>query len=60
MTMTPEDRDDILLAIYIQLSRIYDLLLVGPDADRKAIADMHEEGKLLGPIPSLVDETSET
>lgn len=54
--MTPEDRDDILIAIYIQLSRIYDLLLIGPDGDKKALIELHKEGKTIGPAPALIED----
>ena len=54
--MTPEDRDDILIAIYIQLSRIYDLLLIGPDGDKKALIELHKQGKTIGPAPSLTED----
>ena len=56
MTMTQEEKDDLLLAIYIQLSRIYDILLVGPDIDRQAIAELHNSGKFIGPEPSMMPE----
>lgn len=51
--MKPEERDDVLIAIYIQLSRIYDILLLGPEADRKAIAEAHKNGQLIGPEPVM-------
>ena len=57
--MTPDDRDDIILAMYIQLSRIYDLLLIGPDGDKKALVELHKEGKLIGPPPSLAEQEEE-
>ena len=51
--MNEEDKDNILLGIYVQLSRIYDLLLVGPEADKKEIVEIHTQGRLLGPPPML-------
>ena len=54
--MTPEDRDDILLAIYIQLSRIYDILLIGDNGDIKELIQLHKEGKILGPPPALTEQ----
>ena len=60
MNMTQEERDDLLLATYIQIARIYDLLLVGEDADREAIAKLHSEGKLIGPPPTLDGESDDT
>ena len=57
--MTSEDRDDIILAMYIQLSRIYDLLLIGPDGDKKALIELHKQGNLIGPPPSLAEQEEE-
>jgi hypothetical protein len=46
-------------ATYIQLCRIYDLLLVSGDKqgiDTIAIKEMHELGKTFSPYPSLVED----
>jgi len=57
--MTQADRDDLLLALYVQVSRIYDLLLVGPDADRQQIQELHAKGELIGPAPLIADTRPE-
>lgn len=54
--MTQEERDDVLVAIYVQLSRIYDLLLVGPEADRKLISEEHAKGHIIGPPPMMMQD----
>jgi hypothetical protein len=56
-----EENDNILLGIYIQLSRVYDMLMVIADGVGKGeealeIRDLHEEGKILTPPPSLVED----
>ena len=56
-----EESDNILLGIYIQLSRVYDLLMiiadgVGKGSEALEIRDLHESGKILTPPPSLVED----
>lgn len=49
-------------AIYIQLCRIYDLLLVSGDklgVDTIGIKNMHQEGKTFSPYPALIEDESE-
>lgn len=51
--------DDILLAIYVQLSRIYDVLLVA-NSDNilvRKLAKEHEQGMLIAPEPVMAGET---
>ncbi len=53
--------DNLPLVTYIMLHRIYDLLsiisnkIVGPEDTAKMIA-YHEQGYLLGPVPSFTPE----
>lgn len=45
-------------AIYIQLCRIYDILLLSGDKqgiDTVALKEMHELGKTFSPYPALVE-----
>ena len=57
--MTDDERDDLLLASYIQQSRIYDVLLAGlPPEQRRSLVAAHEQGQLLGPVPSLEAENA--
>jgi hypothetical protein len=56
-----EENDNILLGIYIQLSRVYDMLMiiadgVGKGEEALEIRDLHSEGKILTPPPSLVED----
>ena len=56
-----EENDNILLGIYIQLSRVYDMLIILADGLRKGeealeIRNLHEQGKILTPPPSLVED----
>lgn len=49
-------------AIYIQLCRIYDILLVTADkqgVDSVAIKDMHVQGKTFAPFPALIEDDNE-
>lgn len=53
--MTDQEREELFLATYIQLSRIYDVLLFA-NKDVPGINDLiesHRAGKLFGPVPSL-------
>jgi hypothetical protein len=59
-----EEKDNILLGIYIQLSRVYDMLMiiadgVGKGEEALEIRDLHEQGKILTPAPSLVEDENE-
>jgi hypothetical protein len=56
-----EENDNILLGIYIQLSRVYDMLVliadgVGKGEEALEIRNLHEQGKILTPPPSLVED----
>jgi hypothetical protein len=56
-----EENDNILLGIYIQLSRVYDMLMlvadgVGKGEEALEIRNLHQEGKILTPPPSLVED----
>jgi hypothetical protein len=56
-----EENDNILLGIYIQLSRVYDMLMiiadgVGKGEEALEIRNLHAEGKILTPPPSLVED----
>lgn len=56
-----EENDNILLGIYIQLSRVYDMLMliadgVGKGEEALEIRNLHAEGKILTPAPSLVED----
>ena len=49
-------------ATYIQLCRIYDILIVSADkqgVDTIAIKEMHELGKTFSPYPALVEDDEE-
>ena len=49
-------------AIYIQLCRIYDVLLITGDklgANTMELKDMHQEGKTFSPYPALIEDESE-
>lgn len=49
-------------AIYIQLCRIYDILLVTSDkqgVDSIAIKEMHSEGRTFAPFPALIEDEDE-
>lgn len=59
-----EEKDNILLGIYIQLSRVYDMLMliadgVGKGEEAIEIRNLHKEGKILTPPPSLVEDENE-
>jgi hypothetical protein len=59
--MTNEDMEDLLLALYVQLSRIYDMLVivadgVGKGEEALAVRDLHADGKILTPAPYLKPE----
>jgi hypothetical protein len=59
-----EENDNILLGIYIQLSRVYDMLMliadgVGKGEEAIEIRNLHNEGKILTPPPSLVEDENE-
>ena len=67
--MTNEERssdleDNLPMVNYIMLHRIYDLLtiiankLVGPE-DTSKMVSYHEEGYLLGPAPSFIQQDSD-
>lgn len=50
---------EILAAIYVQISRMYDIMAIIADqqgADIKKILDEHESGRILGPRPLLIEE----
>jgi hypothetical protein len=56
--MTNEDLEDLLLALYVQLSRVYDMLViiadgVGKGEEALEIRDLHADGKILTPPPYL-------
>jgi hypothetical protein len=56
-----EQNDNILLGIYIQLSRVYDMLVliadgVGKGEEALEVRNLHEQGKILTPPPSLVED----
>ncbi|MEN9388996.1 MAG: hypothetical protein RLY61_80 [Candidatus Parcubacteria bacterium] len=56
-----EENDNILLGIYIQLSRVYDMLVliadgVGKGEEALEVRNLHEQGKILTPPPSLVED----
>ncbi len=57
--LTQAQRDDIAVFTYIQLSRIYDVLLFqSKDIEGiDALIESHKNGKLFGPEPAL--DTSE-
>ena len=63
--MTDEQFDQMMQlnsAMYIQLCRIYDLLVVSGDklgVDTIAIKEMHELGKTFSPYPLLVEDDEE-
>jgi len=63
--MTDEQFDQMMQlnsAMYIQLCRIYDLLVVSGDklgVDTIAIKDMHVLGKTFSPYPLLVEDDEE-
>jgi hypothetical protein len=56
-----EESDNLLLGIYIQLSRVYDMLVliadgVGKGEEALEVRNLHEQGKILTPPPSLVED----
>ena len=56
-----EENDNILLGIYLQLSRVYDMLIIladglGKGEEALEIRNLHEQGKILTPPPSLVED----
>jgi hypothetical protein len=56
-----EENDNLLLGIYIQLSRVYDMLVliadgVGKGEEALEVRNLHEQGKILTPPPSLVED----
>jgi hypothetical protein len=56
-----KENDNILLGIYIQLSRVYDMLVliadgVGKGEEALEVRNLHEQGKILTPPPSLVED----
>jgi hypothetical protein len=62
--MTNEDMEDLLLALYVQLSRIYDMLVIVADGVGKGeealeVRDLHADGKILTPPPYLNPEQGE-
>jgi hypothetical protein len=49
---------ELLSGIYVQLARIYDTLIITLDklgGDAISLSQEHEQGKLLGPAPLLVE-----
>jgi len=54
MAMTEEERDDVLLGLFIQLSRILDALYIiaGPEQSKK-LDNLHREGGLLSSDPYM-------
>jgi hypothetical protein len=58
------DTQDILTAIYIQQSRVYDVLLAilsGQDKPLAAsIIEAHERGELLSPPPALIGDENDS
>lgn len=62
--MNNEEQYNIMLGIYIQLSRVYDMLMiiadgVGKGEEALEIRNLHNEGKILTPPPSLVEDDDE-
>jgi hypothetical protein len=56
-----DDQENILLGIYIQLSRVYDMLMIVADGVGKGeealeIRELHQEGKILTPPPALLED----
>lgn len=56
-----EENNNLLLGIYIQLSRVYDMLVliadgVGKGEEALEVRNLHEQGKILTPPPSLVED----
>lgn len=56
-----ENQENILLGIYIQLSRVYDMLMiiadgVGKGEEALEIRELHQEGKILTPPPALTED----
>ena len=56
-----EENDNLLLGIYIQLSRVYDMLVliadgVGKGEEALEVRNLHEQGKILTPPPSFVED----
>lgn len=56
-----ENQENILLGIYIQLSRVYDMLMiiadgVGKGEEALEIRQLHQEGKILTPPPALTED----
>ena len=54
MAMSEEERDDVLLGIFIQLSRVLDALYViaGPEESRK-LDNLHRDGGTLSSDPYI-------
>jgi hypothetical protein len=54
MSIEKEDDNDLLLGIYIQLARIYDVLLLTLDAEEaEKIMLAHEQGRVIGSRPAI-------
>ena len=56
-----ENQENILLGIYIQLSRVYDMLMiiadgVGKGEEALEIRELHQQGKILTPPPALTED----
>lgn len=56
-----ENQENVLLGIYIQLSRVYDMLMiiadgVGKGEEALEIRKLHEDGKILTPPPALLED----
>ena len=56
-----DNQENILLGIYIQLSRVYDMLMiiadgVGKGEEALEIRELHQEGKILTPPPALTED----
>lgn len=52
--MEEPETHDLLMALYIQMSRVYDALMLMLDNDvRERLHEMHSKGQLLGADPIL-------
>lgn len=48
---------EMLGGIFIQVSRIYDVLMMAlPTSDRRLLSEEHEQGKFVGDVPSMVED----
>lgn len=59
--MTDEERDDVLLGIFIQLSRVLDALyVIAGEEKSKKLDNMHREGVIMSSDPVLKFEEDES